>query len=316
MRAEVASFLATSEGRPCPEELWLKRMQHWWTDNPAAASHAFRGWGLRSEGQLVGFMACIPSLMAWQGQPVPAGFPVSWRVAAEHRSGSLPMLVKMRGLGRQMPLLDTSPRKDVQVMLEKLGFQTVRERRGHVFVLGPVLGRIFGRGRGFPSLAPGHQVITDPAQVIAIEKPFMSAGRLENWTTPEFLRWRLASPLIKLRFMGAVDAAGVLSSYLILAEHVLKGRPAWLMVDWFTTAAGEGINEALALIGELSRRPGLLGDKRRVLEAAVFEPEYESWTAAPSLMTLTRPACYCYLTPPSLDKCVKRCVLADGDYGM
>ncbi|MDB6116792.1 MAG: hypothetical protein JWO08_573 [Verrucomicrobiaceae bacterium] len=315
VRAEVAHFLASSEGRPCPPELWLKRMQHWWTDNPAAPSHAARGWALRSEGRLVGFMACIPSLMAWQGQPVPAGFPVSWRVAAEHRSGSLPMLVKMRGLGRKMPLLDTTPNKQVQEMLDKLGFRSVHQRHGHIFVLGPLLGKLLGRGRSFPRLATGQRLITDPAQVTAIAKPYMSADRLESWTTPEFLRWRLASPLIKLRFIGAVDADGVLSSYLILAEHVLKGQPAWLMVDWFTT--GDSIEEVLALIGELSRQPALFGHPtRRLLEAAIFPPEQESWSTAPSLMTLHRPASYYYLTPPSFEQCVKRCVVADGDYGM
>ncbi len=316
MRAEIAAFLASAEGYPCPEDLWLRRMQHWWTDNPAAVAHPARGWGLRHEGRMVGFMAAIPSLLSWQGQPLPTVYPVSWRVDAEHRNGSMPMLMKMRTLGRTVPLLDTSPRKEVQVMLEKLGFQSVRERSGHVFVLGPLLGRIFGRGRRFPDLVPGRRIVTDPAQVTAIAKPFMSADRLENWTTPEFLRWRIASPLLKLHFIGAVDAAGVLSSYLILAEHVLKGQPAWLMVDWFTTAS-EGIDEVLALIGELSRHPALLGGKtRRVLEAAVFEPERQAWTTAPSLMTLVRPASYYYHTPPSLAECAKRCVLADGDFGM
>ncbi len=313
-RAEIAGFLANSEGRPCPESLWLKRMDHWWSENPAAGAHPARGCGLRHEGALVGFMACIPSQMAWQGAPVPALFPVSWRVAAEHRSASLPMLVRMRTLGRQATLLDTSPRKDVQVMLDKLGFRSVTERSGLVFVLGSVLGRLFGRGRAFPSLTSGRHVVTDVNAVTSIARPFMQPDRLENWTTPEFLRWRVNAPLFKLRFLGCIDKAGMLTSYLIFAGHEIKKRPAWLVVDWFTTEPG--IDEVLALLGELSRQPALLGESRRLVEAAVFEPERSLWEQAPWLLNLTRPATYCYMTPPALSSSTKRCVLADGDYGM
>ncbi|MDB6138421.1 MAG: hypothetical protein JWO94_1493 [Verrucomicrobiaceae bacterium] len=313
-RAEIAGFLASADGKPCPEALWLRRMEHWWSDNPAAGSHPARGWGLRHEGRIVGFMACIPALFSWQGGPMPAVFPVTWRVAAEHRSGSLPMLVKMRSLGRQVPLLDTSPNKQVQVMLDKLGFRSVHERSGHVFVLGRWLGRLCGRGRVFPRLPAGRSLVIDPAKVTAVARPFMRADRLENWTTPEFIRWRVSAPMMKLRFLGCVDAAGALTSYLILAGHEIKKQPAWLVVDWFTT--GDDISEVLALLGELSRDPALIGEARRVVEAAVFEPESSLWAAAPALVNLVRPASYYYLTPSGLDKCVKRCVLADGDFGM
>ncbi len=156
--------------------------------------------------------------------------------------------------------------------------------------------------------------MVDPAQVAAVARAFMKPDRLENWITPEFIRWRVASPTLKLRFLGCVDEAGVLSSYLILAEHEIKKQPAWLMVDWFTT--GEGIQEVLAMLGGLSRDPGMIGEARRMVEAAVFEPEVSLWAGAPALVDLPRPASYYFLTPPGMENCVKRCVLADGDFGM
>lgn len=262
----------------------------------------------------MGFMSVIPALFAWQGRPVPAAYPASWRVSVEHRGASMPMLVKLRRLSQQMPVVDASPAKHVRVMLEKLGFRPVNERAGMVFLLGGLAGCLSSWFRPLPHLSKNRHLVTNVSGVRRIARPYRHVDKLENWVTPEFIRWRASAPLQTMYFLGCEDAEGTLTSYLMLVEHELKGWPAWQVVDWFTTV--EDLHEVLGLLGELGRQPTIFGKARRVAEVPLFAPDDKPWSSAPYFLNLRRAASYYYATPPEMQKCRRRCLIADGDFGM
>ncbi len=318
LRHEIAAFLETAEGSPCAAEGWLLRMQHWWTTNPALDAHPLRGWVQRDEQQrIVGFMAGIPSWGAWQGKRIPVIFPVSWRVAEEHRGTSVQMLLKLRELARTLAMVDSTPAPAVRLMLNKIGFCSAESGTGHVFVTGRMLGTlaalIGGRGRGFPILSSRRRLVFDLAEVTSIARSFMRAQCVEKWVTLDYLRWTQVAPILRPRFVGIVDEQGSLSTYLMLQEHVLKGRPAWLVVDWFTTSGD--MNEMFAVLGQLCRDPALLGDTRRFIEVVTLGPAPE-WHGAPALVRIKRPSHLYFCLPLALRDAERRSVLLDGDYGM
>lgn len=316
-REEIAAFMEASEGTPCPAPMWLRRMAHWWDDNPAIDAHNVRGWVMRCDGRIVGFMSSIPGWSALQGNKIPTAFPVSWRVAPEHRGSSLLMLMKLRELARGVHLVDSTPAEHVRAMLDKIGFLAAPPVVGHIFPMGRWLGAtaayIAGKGKGLPSLSGDRRLTLDLAEVKQVARPVMVPDRLEKWISPASLRWSADAPITQARFVGAVDAAGVLSSYLMLQEHAIKSQPAWLAVDWFTTAPD--ISELLGILNSLCANPALLGEPRRFIEVAVFDPAGE-WNDAPALLRKERPSKLRYSLPPALRNCQRRCVLMDGDYGM
>lgn len=318
LRHEIAAFLETSEGAPCQAEEWLLRMRHWWTTNPACDAHALRGWVQRDEQRrIVAFMAAIPSWNALQGVRVPVLFPASWRVAAQFRATSVQMLLKLRELTRTVGMTDSTPAPMVRQMLEKIGFSHAEAGTGHVFLTGRMLGAlaafIRGKYRRFPQLTPGRRLVFSLAEVNAIARPYMRADRVEKWISLEYLRWTQDAPGLIPRFVGVVDERGTLSSYLMLQEQELKGRPAWLAVDWFTT--GRDIQEVLAALAHLCLYPALLGDARRFIEVATIGPSPE-WSRAPALTRIKRPTKLYFSLPLAMRKAERRCVLLDGDYGM
>ena len=317
LREEIAAFMESSEGTPCPATMWLQRMTHWWDNNPAKDAHDVRGWVLRSEGRVAGFMSSIPGWSAWQGNQIPAAFPVSWRVAPEHRGSSLLMLMKLRELAREIHLVDSTPAEHVRVMLDKIGFIAAPPVTGYIFpmgrLVGPVAALLAGKGKGLPSLPKDRKMVLDLTQVTQLVRPFMDANRLEKWITPASLQWCVAAPVTQPRFVGVIDASGVLSSYFMLQEHTIKSQPAWLAVDWFTTAPD--LTELLGILNALCRSPSLLGESRRFIEVAAYHPAQE-WRSAPALLRKERPSKLRYSLPPSMKGCSRRCVLMDGDYGM
>jgi hypothetical protein len=262
-------------------------------------------------------MASIPGWSAWQGTQVPNAFPVSWRVAPEHRGSSLLMLMKLRELAREIYMVDSTPAEHVRVMLDKIGFLSAPPVTGYIFPMGRLVGSlsafIAGRGKGLPSLPNDRKLVFDLSKVAQVSRPFMDENRLERWITPDLLQWCVTAPLVQPRFVGVVDSAGVLSSYFMLQEHTIKSQPAWLAVDWFTTTPD--ISELLSILNELNRNPALLGEPRRFIEVAAYNPA-EEWQNSPALLRKERPSKLRYSLPASMNARPRRSILMDGDYGM
>jgi hypothetical protein len=113
-------------------------------------------------------------------------------------------------------------------------------------------------------------------------------------------------------FLGVLDEAGCLTSYLFLTPKNIRGIPAWMEIDHFTVS--HSFTELHALVGELVRRPSLLGSER-LLSLASF-PGDVSWDEAPTLHHREEQVTHHFSIPEPLKVLPKHSVLSEGDWGL
>ncbi|HEY1051722.1 MAG TPA: hypothetical protein VGE39_18250 [Prosthecobacter sp.] len=311
-RAELVSWLvATGTGAGALSGgVWHERLSHWWDKNPFAEQCVERGWTLRHEGRMVGFMALIPACYAVRGQATPAFMASTWRVDEPHRNASLPMFMKMRGVGRRHLIVDTTPTPQVQEIMRKCGWRSCLFIQRCFVALG-LLGRLV-HGNAWPPLRPGCRVTTDLGEVRSLAACCQSAAGVEKWITLDYLRWFAASPMREHVFVGVVNEAGCLSTYMYVTPARVRGVPAWMELDHFTSHPG---NEELhALVGAIVHG-GVLPGGRLLLSLAAF-PDDATWTDARVLYRRAEHLCHYFLIPEELKALPKRTVLAEGDWGL
>ena len=308
-REELAGWLAQHAPDRLDAAGWLHRLAHWWEANPFATLSTDRGWVMRHEGRLAGFMALIPTGYAVRSVLTPACIASTWCVEEAHRNASLPMLMKLRRLAATTLMADTTPTPDVQVMLQKSGWTPAIDITRRFVPLG-----LFGLPWRFrwPQLPSGKKITRDPAEVQSMAASHSSANRIEKWITPEYLRWFAASPHRRHEFIGVIDTAGRLTSYLIVTPKTIRGIPAWMEIDHFTT--GDDFSELHALVGEVVRNPDMLG-RERLLSLASF-PGDATWDSTPVLHHRPEQMAHHFSIPEAFKSLPKHSVLAEGDWGL
>ena len=310
LRDELVQWLVATDAHGLGRDLWLRRLAHWWDANPFASSQNRRGWLLRHDKKIVGFLGLIPTCYAVNGMPTPAFIASTWRIDEEHRNASLPMLMRFRQLSAENIVSDTTPTPKVRQLLERGGWHCHSDVQRRFVPLG--IFAKFCRRQAWPALPAGRRIVLDPASVKNVTASSATSSGIEKWITPEYLRWFAASEMRRHQFVGLVDEADCLSSYLFLTPKRIRGVPAWMEIDHFTTASDN--DELYAIIGELVRRPSILGG-RRLLSLAAF-PEDSTWDAAPVIHRREENVCHCFAIPDSLKALTKHTVLAEGDWGL
>ncbi len=308
-REELVEWLMETDSHKLEKDVWIRRLAHWWDENPFATLLPERGWLLRKGGKLVGFLGLIPTCYCVNGKAAPAFIASTWRIDEEHRNAALPMLQRIRRLGESAIIADTTPTPAVQLLLERSGWSSQTEIRRRFVPLG-LSGKVLVR-KVWPELPACRRLVLDATQITHIASSCSSSG-IEKWITPEYLRWFVNSTMRTHQFIGLLDDEDRLTSYLFLTPGSIRGIPAWLEIDHFT-ADGDP-QELHAMIGELVRRPSLLGG-RRLLSLAAF-PGDPTWEAVPTLHQRTEKVCHFFSIPKVLKDLPKRTVLAEGDWGL
>ncbi|MEZ5385410.1 MAG: hypothetical protein R3F13_07840 [Prosthecobacter sp.] len=310
LREELVQWLAHGDAPAHGRDEWCRRLEHWWDENPFASLRSERGWVLRYGGGIVGFLGLIPTCYAVNGVPTPAFIASTWRIDEEHRNASLPMLMRFRKLSSEHIVSDTTPTPKVKELLERGGWHCLMDIRRYFIPLG--LFASLCRRREWPSLPADRRLVLDPSLVKNVDAPSATSTGVEKWITPEYLRWFAASEMRRHQFVGLVDDEGCLTSYLFLAHKRIRGIPAWMEIDHFTTVSDH--RELYAIVGELVRRPSILGG-RRLLSLAAF-PGDGTWDDAPVIHRRSENVCHCFAIPASLKALPKHTVLAEGDWGL
>lgn len=309
-RAELTSWLVATDTHGLDEATWRRRLAHWWDENPFSPLCPRRGWRLRHGGRLVGFMGLIPVCYAMGGAPAPAYMASTWRVDEAHRNASLPMFMRLRQLGSQHLVVDSTPTPEVQELMRRCGWTACLEVRKDFLALGWP-GKALHGGR-IPSLPTALRIICDPQQVKSLAHGGRGRNGLEKWVTPESVRWFVGSPMRQHIFVGVVDGEGCLSSHLVLTPTRVKGLPAWLAVDHFTVRPT--CDELHALVGAVVRG-GVLPQGRVLLSLGAF-PGDATWDGLPRLHSRAEQVCHYFLVPERLKGLRKQTVLAEGDWGL
>lgn len=122
---ELASFLAGFYPESESQSFWLNNFHFWWEDNPAFSNDLERGWLLREEGRIVGFLGSIPTCFQLGGQTMTVFNSTTWRVLPEARHQSMNLLSRLLSAARQSILFNTTPNKEVVQILKALKFQFI-----------------------------------------------------------------------------------------------------------------------------------------------------------------------------------------------
>ncbi|MBL9179453.1 MAG: hypothetical protein JNM65_15425 [Verrucomicrobiaceae bacterium] len=309
-RAELVAFLE-EHWRLDGEPGWERRMRHWWDENPMAAENGERGQWVRTEGRVVCYGGSIPAAYAWQGRQLPAFNATTLCVDARFPKAAATLFLHQRELMKRLVITHSTPNPRVQDALLKLNARAGKMVTRHYLPAGAVA-LLSGRS-WWPSFPDGRRLTTHPEEVTAIMRPFQRADRVEKWITPDYLRWFCNSPVRKHHFLGAVDAGGVLSSFLLVTRRMIKGLRSWDVLEAFTT--GDDKTELQALMGLLVRQPGLLPGGATLVTAATF-PGDHAWDGTPAWLRRQQDACHFFLLPESLRSAPKHTVMAEGDLGL
>jgi len=309
-RAELVAFLG-EHWKPDGEPGWERRMRHWWDENPMAVENGERGQWVRADGRVVCYGGSIPATYAWQGHPLPAFYATTLCVNSRFPKAAAMLFLHQRDLMTRLVITHSTPNPRVQDALLKLNARAEKMVTRHFLPAGAASCL---RGRSWwPSFPASKHLTTQPEEVTAIARPFQCADRIEKWISPEYLSWFCNSPVRKHHFLGAVDAGGVLSSFLLVTRRMIKGLRSWDVLEAFTTEDGKA--ELHALMGMLVKQPGLLPGGAALVTAATF-PSDHAWGNTPSLLRRQQHACHFFLLPESLRDAPKHTVMAEGDLGL
>ena len=319
-RQELVQFLASFGDENRGQVFWRNRLAFWWDENPFGAPDLPKGWVLRCDGAIVGFLGLIPFEYTCRGQVHRAFAATTWRVAKEHRNASLPMFMKWHQLGSQFILLDTTPNAEVSKILDRFGYRLQNTVSKYFFPLR-------GAGRGVKDLAQSGLNLLNrlflsrrPLKIVALKDAFhinqgyAAPDRLEKRISREYLTWYCNSPDVRKEFIGCVDRDGALSAYLTLQPEKYGEQDVLSVIDYFSARSDK--DELAALIRHVSVHPeslSLRGNFSFLLVNVLGEVVFVR--KPPGVIYRESDAKHYYSLPGQLAGLKKRCVLAEGDYG-
>lgn len=309
-RQELIAFLE-AHWHPRCDNHWQQRMRLWWDENPAARVNNERGRQVHLDGRMVAYGGAIPAQIAWQGEQLQAVYATTLCVDESVPKAASLVFLKQREIAKTRMLVHTTPNPRVQAALLKMGARCETSVTRHYFLAG--IASHLQRRHAWPSLPADKTLITDPAAVTSLVRPYQKAERIEKWITPEHLRWYCSLPSRKHHFLGLVDGAGVLSSYLLVTPTRIRGLRGWEVLEAFTTA--DDSTEAFALMGQLVRTPDLLPGGAALITAATFAGD-AVWDRAPAILRRAQQVCHFFLMTEPLRAAPKHSVMAEGDMGL
>lgn len=309
-RQALAGFLE-QHWKPHGQNDWQRRMRFWWDENPAAVDNPARGHWVHAQERLVCYGGSIPAFYAWQGRRQPALYATTLCVDEQYPKAAAVLFLHQRALSEHHVITHTTPNPRVQAALLKMGACSEQNVTRHYLPAGGA--SWLSRRSWWPAFPTDRRLVTNPAEITALARPYQRADRLEKWITPEYLGWFCRSPLRQHHFLGVADAGGVLTSYLLATPRKIKGLRSWDVVETFTT--NEDCAELHALIGMLVRQPGILPGGAALVTAAVF-PTDHVWDQTPAVLRRSQQVCHYFLMPEALRHAPKHTLMAEGDLGL
>lgn len=90
----LAQYLASFPDETRSKEFWLDRFRIWWDENPAFEERLERGWILKDEDTVVGFLCHLPLLFQVRGKPQVTFAGSTFRVHPAYRRYSLRLVYR------------------------------------------------------------------------------------------------------------------------------------------------------------------------------------------------------------------------------
>ncbi|HAT49491.1 MAG: hypothetical protein HQL07_10840 [Nitrospirae bacterium] len=118
----LAEFCAHFPDETRPVSFWQQRFDFWWEENHAFSPDFPRGSLLEADGKIGGMFALIPSRIVWNSEERVAANMSCWRVHTALRQHSMKLFLALMEYAQGYPLLNTTPTKDVEALLNRVPF--------------------------------------------------------------------------------------------------------------------------------------------------------------------------------------------------
>lgn len=125
---QVALFLADFPGEKRDVDFWVERLRFWWDRNPAFDGRSHRGWVLRDDRRLTGFIGIVPTAFQLAGEETVVFSATTWRVIVDARAQSLRLLERQLRAARDSVLFATTSRTTTLAVRKAFGFQPLPRR--------------------------------------------------------------------------------------------------------------------------------------------------------------------------------------------
>ncbi|MGA7217802.1 MAG: hypothetical protein WBX38_05785 [Candidatus Sulfotelmatobacter sp.] len=214
---EVAAFIAAQSDRRV--EIVAPHLQWFWLENPARQPDGPLGFGLRSDGRLVGCILCSPQAFRFENRKLILMGSSSFYVEGGHRGHGGRIFLQYSRLGSKWPLFGTSANIQAAALWKACGATPIPYSDGELFgvlrwpplaeefahrkltnrtvsrlagTVLPQLARIFRPLKIDTGLAGVLHVVSSPEQVndLPIHE---SSTKLTALRDPNYIRWRYFS---------------------------------------------------------------------------------------------------------------------------
>ena len=178
----LARYLMTFPDETGDLDFWRDRFRLWWEDNPAFSNGLARGWVLKNNDKIVGFMGNLSTSFLLAGKPIIVNSGTTWRVDSNYRTQSLRLFFELLKYSKETLLFGTTPNDTVSRVLEMSKFQLLPRggRRTSVLItnfekaLGALLPKNGGGRLMVKALAPIFDLIQQWRLTPADEKERLS----------------------------------------------------------------------------------------------------------------------------------------------
>tara|TARA_B100000579_G_scaffold238235_1_gene195349 strand:- start:1259 stop:2338 length:1080 start_codon:yes stop_codon:yes gene_type:complete len=126
----LITFLSKYEDKEQNNRLWDGKFFYWWESNPAFSKNISRGWVLKNNttNEILGFLGNVPTKFNYQGKAITVFNATTWMVDSNYRNQSILLFLKFIKYSKETILFDTTPTKNVEQIIKKLGFQKFQKK--------------------------------------------------------------------------------------------------------------------------------------------------------------------------------------------
>jgi hypothetical protein len=258
----LAEFCAHFPGDGRPVDFWVRRMKHWWIENPAMTEDWPMGYQLHVNGSLEGINLTIPLRILVEGHRQLASLGTTWRVMPAHRAWSMALSHNVDMVQNHLLRFNGTPSPQVLKILP-LSFKRHRERLpcsqipAHPLALGlKALGRPCAT-RPLPKL-----ILPEPAPILetiaaSVDAAWNATGPGTTGPVRDWRYWEwfsVLNPTIGC-FTAILPGDPTTSAPALCALLAEFGDGKLQVVDlWPSTAPTERITALLGLILRHARR--------------------------------------------------------------
>ena len=119
----LVEYLANFLDDDRESEFWRDRLYHWWDNNPYFKEDDNRGWALKKNEDIVGFLGNIPMPFYITKNEIVANTMTNWKVAENYRSKSINLIYELIAASRDTLLCNSTSNENVAKILDLFRFE-------------------------------------------------------------------------------------------------------------------------------------------------------------------------------------------------